>query len=779
MIQAFKSVGLILVAFTMMQLTSCSQEQSKSPESVPYNWKNVQMVGGGFVTGIVFHPTAPGVCYCRTDMGGAYRRNPETLRWEPMLDWMSIDDYNLMGIESISLDPNDPDRLYMACGTYTNERTPDGAILWSTDRGHTFHTVKVPFKMGGNEDGRGNGERMAVDPNNSSILYLGTRKAGLWKSTDYGQSWAKVDAFPDITPKPPAGMKDADSIRRWQRFNQGSGIVFVVFDPKRGSAGKGSSTLYVGVSLMNQHNLFRSTDFGKTWEPVPGEPNANRPTHGILASNGMFYLTYGNMPGPSRMTDGSVWKFDTKNGKWTDITPDKPDPAHNRGFGYAAVSVDAQNPQTAIVSSYHRYGIDSGDDIFRTLDGGETWTKIFGSGAVRDDSLAPYTSHTGRHWLFDIEIDPNNPDHALFTTGYGGHETFNLTDLDKGKTVVWHIMGTGIEETVALDLLSPPEGAHLITAIGDYGGFVHWNLDKPEPEGNFSNPRFGNTNSLDCAWEDPSLIVRVGNATSDNPGKTIGYSTDFGKSWQPCDTIPDPESRSGHIAVSADGDSWVWAPDPVRHGWGPNSEVRLIPVYYTKDRGATWNECEGLPANTRVIADRNDSQIFYAMDLFAGKLFISTDGAVTFKEQTLTLPNGLPSNKEYRGDSRGGQDQLYSTPGEKGDIWLAAYDGLYNSTDMGKTFVKTDHIQRLHGFGFGKSAPGKKDPALYMIGVVDSNWGVFRSDDLAKNWTRINDDQHQWGLLLHVTGDPKQYGRVYVGTHGRGTIYGDPANTEN
>jgi len=27
---------------------------------------------------------------------------------------------------------------------------------------------------------------------------------------------------------------------------------------------------------------------------------------------------------------------------------------------------------------------------------------------------------------------------------------------------------------------------------------------------------------------------------------------------------------------------------------------------------------------------------------------------------------------------------------------------------------------------------------------------------------RINDDHHQWGLLLQITGDPKQFGRVYV-----------------
>jgi hypothetical protein len=41
-------------------------------------------------------------------------------------------------------------------------------------------------------------------------------------------------------------------------------------------------------------------------------------------------------------------------------------------------------------------------------------------------------------------------------------------------------------------------------------------------------------------------------------------------------------------------------------------------------------------------------------------------------------------------------------------------------------------------------------------------------------WARMNDDQHQWGLRLHITGDPKQYGRVYVGPMAA-TLYGDPA----
>jgi hypothetical protein len=168
--------GFVLLLITA--LTAKSQESNKvtqsgtyeaqgqKPKVIPYTWKSVQFVGGGFVDGIVFHPTSKGLCYCRTDMGGAYRRNPETLRWEPLLDWLSYEDMNLMGVESIALDPSDPTRVYLACGTYTNSHTPNGAILRSNDRGNTFQRTNVPFKMGGNEDGRGNGERMAVDPNN-------------------------------------------------------------------------------------------------------------------------------------------------------------------------------------------------------------------------------------------------------------------------------------------------------------------------------------------------------------------------------------------------------------------------------------------------------------------------------------------------------------------------------------------------------------------------------------------------------------------------------------
>ncbi|MGA2038011.1 MAG: exo-alpha-sialidase [Bryobacteraceae bacterium] len=743
------SFRLMLLSAALTALSGAATAQgvpSQRPASVPYTWKSVQMVGGGFVDGIVFHPAAKGVRYARTDIGGAYRWNDLSHRWEPLLDWVPYENLNWMGVESIAVDASDPNRVYLACGTYTNPATPDGAILRSSDRGKTFQHTDVPFKFGGNENGRGHGERLAVDPNAGSILYLGTRHDGLWKSVDRAVTWSKVENFPDVTETPAAAGSQQ---------GQGSGIVFVVFDPRSGVKGKPSSTIYVGVSLLGRDNLFRSKDAGKTWQPVPDAPTQYRPARAALASDGALYISYVTGPNPYRPTDGGIWKLDAASGSWTDLTPDRPDAANNKAFGYGGVSVDAHHPKTLIASTYYRPG---GEEIFRSIDGGKTWKGIFASGGTYDFSLAPYVAKTPIHWLFDVEIDPANSDHAIFTTGYGGYETFNLTAMDSGKPTKWSVMSTGIEETVALDLLSPPKGAHLITAIGDYGGFVHSDLDKPAPEGSSSPPRFGNTTGVAGAETSPDMIVRVGKAAV-RGGGNISYSMDGGRTWQPTPSAP-PDAGLGSIAVSTDGDIWVWTPE-------------RSAVYFTRDFGGRWAKSSGIPENTRVIADRVNPRKFYGLALFDGKLFISTDGAATFTEQPLTLPDGLPT-RGGRGDDRGGQDRIYATPGKEGDLWLAAFNGLYHSTDSGVTFTRLGHVSQIHAFGFGKAAPGATDSALYLIGVVDGLRGIFRSTNAAKSWVRINDDQHQWGLLLQITGDPKQFGRVYVGSHGRGTFYGDP-----
>jgi hypothetical protein len=759
----------------LLLLLLCAIDVSaQTTRQEPYRWKSVQIVGGGFVDGVIFHPTASDVRYARTDMGGAYRFDATTHRWQPILDWVPYKDLNLMGVESIAVDPADSNRVYLACGTYTNPTTPNGAILSSQDRGRTFKRVDVPFKFGGNEDGRGNGERLAVDPHDGSVVYLGTRHDGLWRSSDHGATWMRVASFPDVTepiPPQPVPVPGETEDQHWQRIPaRSSGIVFVKFaatpDPQNVNAFK--QTIYVGVSLKNRANLFASNDGGASWHEVAGAPTGYRPTRAALSSDGFLYIAYGTAPGPTRMTNGAVWKLNTRTGAWTDITPDPPI-AGSKEFGYAAVSVDARNPQTLIASSFGRPRSAGDEDIFRSTDGGAHWKPIFGDGGVYDYSGAPYVKSTPIHWLFDIEIDPTNSDHAVFTTGYGGWETFDLTAADQGKPTHWSILAGGIEETVALELVSPPQGAHLISGIGDYGGFVHADLDRPAPEGASAPPRMGNTDGVAFAALLPDTIVRVGNSAEHKQGQNIGYSLDGGHTWNPTPSAPTTRSRGGSIAVAADASAWVWTP-------------QREPTAVSHDLGVSWKVSQGLPLGLRVIADPVAPKTFYSISLADRTLYRSDDDGDSFTGQHFTLPDNLPAVTTGRGDNRGGQDRIYATPGRSGDVWLAAWDGLFhaalgmpqNAGDL--AFARLDGVEEIHAFGFGKGAPGHADPAIYLVGTIKGQPGIFRSIDRARTWVRINDDQHQWGLVLQVAGDPRIFGRVYVGMHGRGIFYGDPAH---
>jgi hypothetical protein len=175
--------GLLLFNFTSV----CVHAQTKpsSPTSTPYHWKNVKIVAGGFITGIVTHPRQSGLMYVRTDIGSSYRWDPSGNSWVPLTDFVGMSDWNLNGTESIGIDPSDPRRLYLAQGTYVDSwNNSNGAIFVSQDQGRSFKIVNLPFKLGSNDNGREAGERLSVDPNDGKVLYLGTRLNGLWKSTN-------------------------------------------------------------------------------------------------------------------------------------------------------------------------------------------------------------------------------------------------------------------------------------------------------------------------------------------------------------------------------------------------------------------------------------------------------------------------------------------------------------------------------------------------------------------------------------------------------------------
>ncbi|HEY0934152.1 MAG TPA: xyloglucanase, partial [Trebonia sp.] len=535
-------------------------------------------------------------------IGGAYRW--DTDHWTPLTDWLS--DGNLLGCESIAPDPTNANRVYAAMGGYTQSWAGNGVILRSPDQGRTWRRAEMPFKMGGNEDGRSAGERLVVDPHLPRVLLFGSRKNGLWRSTDAGATWDAVGSFP--VPGDDKGI----------------GVTFEVFDTNRGAAGRPTPTIYVGVADAPAA-LYRSTDAGATWAPVPGQPAGMVPEHGVLTPNGSLYLTYGNAPGPNGMSDGAVWKYDTLASAWADISPVKP--ASAGGFGYAGLAVDAQHPRTVMAATMDWWG--HHDDIFRSTDGGAHWASL-GDHSTRDASVSPWigggsTIDSLGHWIAALAIDPFQSGHVLYGTGATIWGAQDVTAMDAGQTTHWAVAARGLEETAVIALVSPPAGPHLISAVGDIGGFRHDDLTVSPRAGNFTNPTFGSTTGLDFAEQSPGVVVRVGNAWSGNrPG---AVSTDGAASWTAFGAEPAGSKGGGSVAVSADGRAIVWTPQD-----GTPS--------FSHDRGGTWQACGGLGKGIDVVSDRVSPATFYAYDPKSAALYTSKDGGAHFTARTLSVSGG-------------------------------------------------------------------------------------------------------------------------------------------
>ncbi|MCI4566364.1 exo-alpha-sialidase [Lysobacter sp. CFH 32150] len=709
--------------------------------AAPYEWKNVAIGGGGFVTGVTFHPREKGLAYARTDVGGAYRWDDKLQRWIALTDWLGPEDDNLMGIESIAIDPSDPERLYLAAGTYLNAKVGNGAILRSSDRGRTFQRTNLPFKLGGNEMGRGNGERLAVDPSDGRVVFFGSRNAGLWRSEDGGAVWAPVKSFTNIATSVSAGVQTS-----WAGL-QPVGIVFVVFDPASSQPGRATPKLYAGVSTRDT-SLYESNDGGATWIAVPKQPKGLRPNHMVHASDGAFYLSYGDEPGPNTMNNGAVWKYTPTSGEWEDITPAPQSTDTERdGFGWGAVTVDPRNPQVLLATTFCRY--EPHDEIFRSTDGGKHWTPLLQHSRF-DHSAAAWTRDAYPHWMADIEIDPFDADHAIFVTGYGLWASRNLTTSDRGQGVEWWFKNAGLEETVPLALISPPQGAHLLSGVGDIDGFRHDDVDKPTLQ--FAGPRLTNTESMAFAGQAPQIVVRSGRIRDRRNNEVrAAWSQDGGTTWQPFANEPPQTSEgAGHITIAADGKRVIWT--PVKSG-----------AWITADFGKHWQKVKGVPDGAVIEADKVDEGIYYAFDGATGKLYVSGNGGVEFKE----VAGGVGEFGDWF------RPEIHPDPQRSAVVYLtASWRGLLRwSAGKLERLAGVEHIESL---GLGKPKEGSTAPTLFVAGKVDGKAGLFRSDDDGSSWQRIDDDAHRFGKIWRVTGDPRIHGRVYFAASGRGILYGDP-----
>lgn len=710
--------------------------------------------------------------YARTDVGGAYRWDSQKKVWIPLLDWISQADVGLYGVESMALDPNNPERLYLLVGTsyFSGGKT---AILRSQDYGATFETVDVSslWRAHGNGMGRQTGEKLAVDPQNPNVVLCGSRAAGLFKSTDAGKSWVNASRI---------GAKAGADLTAT------NGISFVLFDPTSGLTAAGAtSTIYMGVS-DTAASLYVSKDGGATFTPISGGPAGQMPNRAVLR-DGHLFITYANATGPHNVTMGSFQRYTIASGTWTNLTPKTDDGTaalgsggQNNSFGFGGVSVDATDPNIIVISTLNSYGGQTryaeggeayGDRIYVTKDGGTTWTTGFsprGSNVAANANASSngsgWITGSSIHWAGDIALNPVDRQEAWVISGNGIFHTTNLGDA----MPVWRFESQGIEETVPLDIVSVP-GGPLVTAIGDYDGATYQDILKSAPR---HSPGIGTTVSLGFAPLTKAFL-RSGRVTDYSSGAAVEadvmyFATNPSLAWT---KLPTPKGTKGFLALSADGQVLLHSPDS------------QTAVYRSADQGNTWTTVSGLVAQdrpARVVCDPVNADVFYVLNQ-QGNLLRSTNKGVSFATA------GSVQN-EAQGLFQASTGLIRTVPGRSGHIWAPLdqaqsqpqrNNGLALSEDGGATWTRLPAVRSAQAVGIGKAADGAPYETLFIWGVAGESTnpvGIYASTDKGATWKRVNDDKHQYGGPgngAFVQGDMNVFGRVYMSTVGRGLIYGN------
>ena len=310
-----------------------------------------------------------------------------------------------------------------------------------------------------------------------------------------------------------------------------------------------------------------------------------------------------------------------------------------------------------------------------------------------------------------------------------------------------------------LDLISPPPGAPLLSALGDIDGFRH---DRPHDAARamFNTPSFGTRTSLDFAELSPGVIVRVGNSTGGQPDRQprrllvrTAARTGFQASSEPGGV-----SGAGTIAAAANASRVVWTP-------GGRGAAGL-----DRQRQLAGRRRPAFPTGAIVESDRVNPLKFYG---FAnGTFYVSTNGGATLRRD-----GAPPACRRRPGAVQGGAGPRGRTSGSPAAARTATY-GLWHSTDTGATFARA--AERAGG---GQHRLRQGRPGQTLSRALHERAGRRRPRHLPLDGhrrdagTRINDDQHQYALdgRRHHRRPARLRARVPVARTAAGSSTASPA----
>jgi photosystem II stability/assembly factor-like uncharacterized protein len=623
-------------------------------------------------------------------------------------------------------------------------------------------------------------------PGDPNTFYFGAVGGGIWKTTNAGVTWTPVFDHQSVA-----------SI---------GAISISLSDPKIIYVGTGESD--IRSDLASGDGVYRSTDGGESWQNV-GLRETRQISRIVIDphnANIVYVGALGHAYGPNN--ERGVYKSTDGGEHWTKVLDQGPE------IGVADLAIATDHPNILFAATWHTHRppwstyapIDAaGSGIFRSQDGGNSWTRLNGSGLPDGDwgrpavAISPdgkrvyaliddgkksglYRSDDGgdswalknsdarltsRAWYFgNITIDPQNSD-VLYVPNVGLYRS-----EDGGQTISIVRGAPGGDDYHQL-WLDPKDSSRMILAT-DQGTTI--SVDRGQTWSTWYNQP---TAQLYHVITDNRFPYTVYGAQQDSGSAAVLSRTDHGQ-ITPRDWAPVDGSESGYIA-----------PDPkdpnILYFSGTYGSVSRFDLHTSLSQDITpWPlPTFGVDSAQRKYRDPWTPVLVFSpvdkISLYLGTQFVmkTADGGLHWQTISPDLTGAEPGAEKTQGPptvrdaKRRGYGVVYTiapSPLDANLIWAGSDTGLIHVTrDGGKTWKNVTPKDLNDWSKISLIEASHFNPAV-AYAVVDRHRlddqapYLYRTRDYGQTWQPIIEGIHAPAFLRAVREDPTHKGLLFAGT---------------
>jgi photosystem II stability/assembly factor-like uncharacterized protein len=708
----------LLLALLVLPFSSTGAQQFDPKLHAEMRWRCIGPFRGGRTVAITGVPNHPGLFYMAPVNGGVWKSDDYGNTWTPIFDdqpsgsvgaiavapsdtnilyvgsgeglqrpdlaigdgiykstdagktWTHLGLRDAQQITAIVVDPQNPDRVFVAAEGHPYGPNAERGVFRSLDGGKTFAKVLYKDENTGAAD-------VVMDPGNSQILFAALWAArvapwevrsgesftiagsGFYKSTDGGTTWRPITQ----------GLPNAqDGLAR-------IGIAIAPSNPKR---------MYLNVETRKEKaGVYRSDDAGESWQLVNSDHRIGGRGPGAM---GIAVAT--DNPDTIYVANTTAWKS-TDAGKTFVGWKGAPG-----GDDYQRIWISSENPRVIAISA------DQGAAI--SVNGGATWSSWYNQPTaqfydVTTDNRFPY-------WVYGGQQESGSA--ATKSRSDNGEITFRD----------WTIPGVFEYGRVAVDPTDANTvyGAKLTRTRQDIGEIADV---APEPV-HLGQYRYNRTLPVTFSPLDPKVFYFGANV--------LFKTTDRGNSWKVIspDLTRETYEMPANLGVFAASDPEKGKHRGTIYALAPSfKDINTIwagtddgLIQLTRDGGKTWKnvtppQLKPWAKVSTLQASQFDAGTAYAaintfrLDDLRPHVFRTRDFGATWQETVSGLPDNAPT-QVVRGDPvrkgllfAGTETSVYVSFND-GDSWQPLQLNLPHTSMRDLTIHGDDLIVGTHGRSF-------------------------------------------------------------------------------